>query len=111
MADAPQSWGRIELEPEVAMWLGALTEADRHHAAFYIDLLEKEGPGLRFPHTSQLQGKLRELRFYLARERWRITYFIAAERRIVLLTVFRKRRRQERAEIARATRAMETWNG
>jgi hypothetical protein len=36
----------------------------------------------------------------------RITYFIAPGRRIVLLTVFRKTARQERAEIDRAERTM-----
>jgi hypothetical protein len=38
--------------------------------------------------------------------RHRITYYIASGRRIILLTVFRKTQRQERAEIARAERAM-----
>lgn len=35
-----------------------------------------------------------------------MSYFIASGRRIILLTVFRKTRRQERAEIDRAERAM-----
>jgi hypothetical protein len=104
-----QSWGDIEPEPEVVAWLRSLSEAERHHVAFYIDLLEERGPTLDFPYTSQLSGKLRELRFYLRRQQWRITYFIAAERRIVLLTVFRKTRGQERGELARAVRAMDAW--
>jgi hypothetical protein len=56
-----------------------------------------------------LRGKLRELRFYLGARGHavRVSYFIAAGRRIVLLTVFRKQRRQERGEIERAYRAME----
>ncbi len=59
------------------------------------------------PYTRQLRGKLRELRFYLASERVRVTYYIARDRRIVLLTMFRKTRRQEVREINCAARAMQ----
>jgi hypothetical protein len=71
-----------------------------------IDRLAEQGVLLGQPYTRQLRGKLRELRFILAGEAVRITYFIASERRIVLLTVFRKTARQERAEIERAEREM-----
>lgn len=75
----------------------------------YVDLLANRGAQLGEPYTRQLQGKLRELRFYLGStgDAVRITYYIATGRRIILLTVFRKQRRQERAEIDRAVRAME----
>ena len=36
----------------------------------------------------------------------RVTYYMAAGRRIILLTVFVKRQRRETAQIARAERAM-----
>jgi phage-related protein len=71
----------------------------------YIDLLESQGL-LEEPYSRQLAGKLRELRFYLGDVAWRISYFIRSGRRIVLLTVFRKQRRQEPREIQRAQRAM-----
>ena len=74
--------------------------------AFYIDLLQEQGVLLDEPYTRQLNGKLRELRFYLGRERRRISYYIATERRIVLLTVFRKTRMRETREISRAEIAM-----
>jgi hypothetical protein len=77
------------------------------HVAFYIDLLARRGPLLGEPYTRQLEGKLRELRFYIGRERYRISYYIAAGRRIILLTVFAKDQPRERAELARARRAME----
>jgi hypothetical protein len=48
------------------------------------------------PFTRQLRGKLRELRFHVGRE----------QVRIILLTVFRKTRQRERAEIDRAWQAM-----
>jgi hypothetical protein len=100
------SWGRVELEPEVRDWLLALSDEEFGHVAFYIDLLEEQGVLLDEPYTRQLKGKLRELRFYLGRERRRISYFIAAERRVILLTVFRKTKMREPEEIARAEMAM-----
>ena len=36
----------------------------------------------------------------------RIAYYVATGRRIILLTVFKKQRRRERAEIDRAEQAM-----
>jgi phage-related protein len=82
----------VELEPEVRDWLEALPTALFARAAFYIDLLAEQGPQLGEPHTKQLVGRLRELRFYLDRDSIRVTYWIATDRRIVLLTVFRKDR-------------------
>ncbi len=58
-------------------------------------------------HTT-VTGELRELRFYLGRDRTRITYYIAKGRRIILLTVFRKSNQREPAEIDRAERMMLT---
>ena len=42
----------------------------------------------------------------MGRDRTRITYYIATGRRIILLTVFRKTKRREAAEIDRAQRVM-----
>ena len=100
------TWGRIELHPEVVDWLQELSDDDFGHAAFYIDLLADRGTLLGEPYTRQLRGKLRELRFHLGREERRISYFIAAGRRIVLLTVFRKTKPRETAQIDRAEAAM-----
>jgi len=100
------SWGSVELEPEVKEWLEGLTGAQFGHAAFYIDLLSDRGVSLSEPYTKQLDGKLRELRFDLGRQAVRITYWIAPHRRIILLTVFTKSKDRERAEVARAKKAM-----
>ncbi|MED7927474.1 type II toxin-antitoxin system RelE/ParE family toxin [Nonomuraea sp. LP-02] len=100
-------WGEVELEPEVDEWLEKLDQEDLETAAFYIDLLAARGVLLDEPYTRQLRGKLRELRFHLQRESVRITYWIASGRRIILLTVFCKRRMHEFAEIERAWRAMQ----
>ncbi|WP_426510756.1 type II toxin-antitoxin system RelE/ParE family toxin [Dactylosporangium sp. McL0621] len=100
------SWGTVELEPEVQEWLEELTTVLFARVAFYIDLLADEGPLLGEPYTKQLDGKLRELRFYLERDAVRITYWIASGERIVLLTVFRKTRDRETREVERARRAL-----
>lgn len=97
----------MELEPEVDDWFDALKQDDQETAVFYVDLLAEYGVLLGEPYTRQLDGKLRELRFHIDRESVRITYWIAAGRRIVLLTVFRKQRMREDAEVDRARRAMQ----
>ncbi len=99
-------WGTVELEPEVRGWLETLDTAQFGHVAFYMDLLAERGPLLGEPYTRQLDGKLRELRFYLDRRAMRITYWIAPGRRITMLTVFGKARMREDREVRRARRAL-----
>jgi hypothetical protein len=100
------TWGEVELEPEVDKWFDSLVQDDQETAVFYVDLLAERGVLLGEPYTRQLRGKLRELRFHLAGEAVRISYWVAPGRRIILLTVFRKQRMQETGEIERAVRAM-----
>src|SRR5262249_29553088 len=99
--------GTVELEPEVANWIERLGPTDFGRAEFYVDLLADRGPLLDQPYTRQLRGKLRELRFYRFNHAVRISYFIASNRRIILLTVFHKQRRKERAEIDHAYKVMQ----
>ena len=101
------SWGDVELEAEVANWYLELSEQSQARVEFHVDRLAEWGPTLDQPHTKQLDGKLRELRFYLESRPTRITYWLAPGRRIILLTVFPKTRQQERREVDRAKRAME----
>jgi hypothetical protein len=56
------TWSAVELEPEVRDWLEQLSTERFARAAFYIDLLEEQGPLLGEPYTRQPDGKLRELR-------------------------------------------------
>lgn len=100
------AWGTIELHPEVVGWLDRLSDEELGRAAFYVDLLSDQGALLGEPYTRQLRGKLRELRFHFGREQRRISYFIAPGRRIVLLTVFRKTKSRETAEVNRAEAEM-----
>ncbi|NUP45188.1 MAG: hypothetical protein HOY76_51245 [Streptomyces sp.] len=58
-----------------------------------------------YGYLYSLWGKLRELRFTMDGNAVRITYWIASERRIVLLMVFRKTRQREGAEVERAQQA------
>ncbi|MCX5392426.1 type II toxin-antitoxin system RelE/ParE family toxin [Streptomyces sp. NBC_00094] len=99
------SWGHVELEPEVEKWFLGLTHSHRGTVAFYVDLLADHGVHLGEPYTRQLSGKVRELRFHLDGSSVRVTYWIASGRRIILLTVFRKTRQHEAAELDRAVRA------
>ncbi len=89
-------------------WLESLPDDQFGRVEFYIDLLAERGVQLGEPHTRHLGGKLRELRFYLglSGDAVRISYYIATGRRIILLTVFRKQRQRETAEVERARRAM-----
>lgn len=100
-------WGEVELEPEVRDWYLTLEHGQRGRVNSHIDRLAREGPLLGEPHTRQLAGKLRELRFHLLERDTRITYWIAPGRRVVLLTVFVKTKRREPRQIERARRAME----
>ncbi len=99
-------WGDVELEPEVRDWYLGLDPESQGRVAFHVDRLAREGPLLDQPHTRQLDGKLRELRFYLDGQAIRVTYWIAPVRRIILLTVFTKSQPREPHEIQRAKRAM-----
>lgn len=101
------TWGEVELEPEVDKWFDTLDQEGQETAVFYVDLLAERGVLLDEPYTRQLRGKLRELRFHLEREAVRVSYWIAPGRRIILLTVFRKQRMRETAEVERAWRAMQ----
>jgi hypothetical protein len=100
------AWGAVELEPEVEKWLEGLPTTLFARAAFYVDLLAEQGPLLGEPYTKQLDGKLRELRFYLERQAVRVTYWIASDRRIILLTVYQKVGLRDEREVDRARRAL-----
>ncbi len=95
----------VEIEPEVRSWLEQLTDRDFGRADFLVGLLAEHAEDLSEPYTRHLGGKVRELRFHLLRQQTRITYWLAPGRRVILLTVFRKARSAETAEVARALQA------
>ncbi len=97
----------VELESEVRDWYLALNEELQERVDFRIDQLAINGTLLGEPLSRQFDGKLRELRFYLDGRATRLAYWIAPDRRIILLTVFVKTRRREQRQVERAKRAME----
>lgn len=80
----------IEVEPEVRSWLEGLTDRDFGRVDFLVGLLAERAETLGEPYSRHLGGKVRELRFHLLRQQTRVTYWLAPDRRVVLLTVFRK---------------------
>ncbi len=96
----------VELEPEVEEWLDTLSTIEFATVLPHIERLADRGSTLRMPASRPLGDGLFELRFDMSNAAWRIPFFFVPERRIVLLTVFRKQRMNERQEITRARAAM-----
>jgi len=96
---------RIEIEPEVRQWLELLPDAQYDKVERAADMLAVRPTTLGEPYSRHLGGKVRELRFTMDGSAVRITYWLAPDRRIVLLTVFRKTRQRETAEVERACQA------
>ena len=71
-------------------WLDSLPEAVRGKALARIDLLAEHGPTLDHPYTSQIKGKLREVRLRVGKTRYRVLYFFDEARVGVLLHGFTK---------------------
>jgi mRNA-degrading endonuclease RelE of RelBE toxin-antitoxin system len=97
----------IEIEPEVRHWLDTLSDRDYLVAEHAAERLLDAPTTLSEPYARYLGDGLRELRFSLGHDgnAVRLTYWLASERRIVLLTVFRKTRMREDAEVDRAKQA------
>ena len=70
--------------------LDAVTAANLARQIERLNLLSDEIPHLPFPHSSQVDGELRELRCHHGREHYRVLYRRSG-RLIVLLHVFPKR--------------------
>ena len=74
----------------VLIWLDGLPEEVRGRVLARIDLLADHGPALDHPYTSQIEGKLREIRLRFGKTRYRVLYFFNEERVGVLLHAFTK---------------------
>ncbi|MBK6045623.1 type II toxin-antitoxin system RelE/ParE family toxin [Streptomyces sp. MBT55] len=95
----------IELEPQVRDWLDLLPEKHFRKVEEYAGLLAATGASTPMPFSRPLRDGVYELRPTLNGEATRITYWFASDRRIVLLTVFRKTRIRESAQVDRAVQA------
>ena len=74
----------------------ALTDKPLGKIIQVMRLLKERGPHLAFPFSSQVEGKLRELRVQHGKDQYRILYYGDLNRVFVLLHAFRKRRVQPR---------------
>src|SRR5256885_6044857 len=70
-----------------------------------IKMLEQEGPSLPFPYSSQVRGKLRELRTQQGKDKLRVLYFGDARRVFMLLHGMVKRSAQLPEEDIRIAQA------
>ncbi|MFI7644390.1 type II toxin-antitoxin system RelE/ParE family toxin [Nonomuraea sp. NPDC049400] len=92
----------IEVEPEVRDWLEALPARHFLKIDEYVGLLAEHAAALGEPYARYLGDGVRELRPILDGAAIRITYWLTPNRTAVLLTVFRKTRMREDAEVRRA---------
>ncbi|WP_406725799.1 type II toxin-antitoxin system RelE/ParE family toxin [Streptomyces sp. GD-15H] len=92
----------IELEPEVRDWLEALPAKHFLKIDEYVGLLAEHAADLGEPYARYLGDGVRELRPTLDGAAIRLTYWLTPNRTAVLLTVFRKTRMREDAEVRRA---------
>jgi phage-related protein len=88
--------------------LEGLSDRDFGRVNFLVGVLAERADTLGEPYSRHLGGKVRELRLRLLRQQTRVTYWLAPGRRVVLLTVFRKTRSAETAEVQRALAAQRT---
>ncbi|MEV6770175.1 type II toxin-antitoxin system RelE/ParE family toxin [Nocardia sp. NPDC051030] len=95
----------VEIEPEVRDWLEALPARHFLKIDEYVGLLAEQAESLGEPFARYLGDGVRELRPTVDGAAIRITYWLAPGRRVILLTVFRKTRRREDAQVRRACAA------
>jgi hypothetical protein len=98
----------FEIEPEVRAWLDSLSDHDFKRVDEVAGHLAELGADLGGPWSDHLEGPVRELRLRFRDIAPRITYWITPGRTIVLLTVFRKTKQHDQAQIDRAVRAQKT---
>lgn len=91
----------------VEEFIDALPAKERARIIRTIELLKTYGTDLGMPYARHLKGKLWELRISSGRSDYRIFYFARADRRFVLLHIFKKKaQKTPRREIETALRRM-----
>ncbi len=83
-----QNW-HVEYTDEFGEWWDQLSEAEQESIAASVELLEECGPGLRFPHSSGVNGSrhqhMRELRTQHEGRPYRTLYAFDPRRTAILL--------------------------
>ena len=74
----------------VRTWLDSQSDEVRGKLLAAINKLRQHGPTLPFPYSSQIEGKMRELRTQLGKDKYRVLYFFDESRAAVLLHAFQK---------------------
>ena len=75
----------------VEKFLAKLPREHRAKSLEIVKLLEEVGPTLAFPYSSQVKGKIRELRTQQGKDKISILYFGDKRRQFILLHAFIKR--------------------
>lgn len=84
MAWTVEFYEDVDGNAPVETFLDGLPKQQRAKALALVKLLEEQGTNLPFPYSSQVLGRLRELRTRFGKTRLRILYF-ADSRRIFML--------------------------
>ena len=79
-----------ESEP-VKDFLLSLSNKHRAKVLQFIQILSEFGPNLPFPYSSQVEGKIRELRAHFGKTQYRVLYYQDSEGAFVLLHAFEKK--------------------
>lgn len=95
----------------VEEYLKSLPVQHRAKMLALIKMLEQEGPNLPFPYSSEIRGKLRELRSQQGKDKLRILYFGDVRRVFVLLHGIVKRSAQLPEEDVRIAEARMELHG
>ena len=69
----------------------SLDEKRRGKVLQIIQILSEFGPNLPFPYSSQIKGKLREMRIHYGKSQLRIIYYLNSEGIFMLLHAFEKK--------------------
>jgi hypothetical protein len=79
----------IEYTDEFEEWWDGLNEAEQEDVAAYVTLLEKKGPTLPYPYSSDIRGArhthMRELRVQHKGRPYRVLYAFDPRRAAILL--------------------------
>ncbi len=88
-------------------FLDGLPKKQRAKVLGLIEKLKEYGPTLPFPYSSQVEGKVRELRTRFGKTRLRILYFADADQEFKLLHgVVKDTEKLERSDIQKAEARM-----
>jgi len=91
----------------VEEYLDDLTPQQRAKVLALINELEQHGPTLPFPYSSQVEGKLRELRTKFGKTRLRVLYYADANQVFQLLHgIIKNTEKLEKSDIGKGNERM-----